>query len=76
MVKKSITEADMAGAPEGAVSPVGFWNSGGFLVVAPRIGAQLYNHLRLSVSADITTDEAEARAQTRWPACFNIGWTF
>lgn len=76
MVAKSITEADMDSAPEGAVSPVGAWNSGCFLVVAPRIGAQLYNHLRLSISADLTTDTAEARAETRWPVCLNIGWTF
>lgn len=76
MVAKSITEADMDSAPEGAVSPVGSWNSGCFLVVAPRIGAQLYNHLRLSISADLTTDAAEDRAETRWPVCLNIGWTF
>ena len=76
VVKKSITEANMDRAPEGAVSPVGAWNSGCFLVVAPRIGAQLYNHLRLSISADLTTDTAEARAETRWPVCLNIGWTF
>ena len=76
MVAKSITEADMDRAQEGAVSPVGSWNSGCFLVVAPRIGAQLYNHLRLSINADLTTDTAEARAETRWPVCLNIGWTF
>lgn len=76
MVRKSITEADMDSAPEGAVSPVGSWNSGCFLVVVPRIGAQLYRHLRLSLSADLTTDAAEARAETRWPVCLNIGWTF
>lgn len=76
VVRKSITEADMGRAPEGAVSPVGSWNSGCFLVVAPRIGAQLYRHLRLSISADLTTDTAESRAETRWPVCLNIGWTF
>lgn len=76
VVKKSITEANMDRAPEGAVSPVGSWNSGCFLVVAPRIGAQLYNHLRLSISADLTTDTAEDTAETRWPVCLNIGWTF
>ena len=76
VVKKSITEANMDRAPEGAVSPVGSWNSGCFLVVAPRIGAQLYHHLRLSLSADLTTDAAEDRAETRWPVCLNIGWTF
>ena len=74
--KKSITEANMDRAPEGAVSPVGSWNSGCFLVVAPRIGAQLYRHLLLSLSADLTTDAAEDRAETRWPVCLNIGWTF
>ena len=76
VVKKSITEANMDRAPEGAVSPVGSWYSGCFLVVAPRIGAQLYHHLRLSLSADLTTDAAEDRAETRWPVCLNIGWTF
>ncbi|MBQ1168552.1 MAG: hypothetical protein II143_05560 [Bacteroidales bacterium] len=76
VVKKSITEANMDRAPEGAVSPVGSWNSGCFLVVAPRIGAQIYHHLRLSLSADLTTDAAEDRAETRWPVCLNIGWTF
>ena len=76
MVRKNITEANMSRAPEGAVSPVGSWNSGCFLVVAPRVGAQLYHHLRLSLSADLTTDAAEDRAETRWPVCLNIGWTF
>ncbi len=76
MVKKNITEADMDRAPEGAVSPIGSWNSGCFLVVAPRLGVELHRHLRLSISADLTSDEAEARAQTRWPVCLNIGWVF
>ena len=75
MVRKSITDANIS-APEDAESPVGSHNSGLFLVVAPRIGAQLYDHLRLSISADLTTDEAEDRAETRWPVCLNIGWTF
>ena len=76
MVRKIITESNIDRSPAGAVAPVGSWNSGGFLVVAPRIGAQLYNHLRLSLSADLITDAAEAKAETRWPVCLNIGWTF
>ena len=76
MVRKTIAEVDMDGALGGAVYPGGTRDSGLFLVVAPRIGAQLYDHLRLSISADLTTDEAEDRAETRWPVCLNIGWTF
>ena len=39
-------------------------------VAAPRIGVELFSHLRLSASVDMSP------ADTRWPVCFNIGWTF
>ena len=43
-----------------------------FLFVAsPRIGVELFNHLRLAASVDMSS-----ATDTRWPICFNIGWTF
>lgn len=38
------------------------------LVVTPRVGMELFNHLRLSASVDVFVE--------RWPVSFNIGWTF
>ena len=41
-----------------------------YLVIAPRIGIDLFHHLRLSMSVDM------ALADMRWPLCLNAGWTF
>ena len=42
-----------------------------FIVVAsPRIGLELFNHLRVSASVDLSLSD------TRWPVCFNVGWVF
>ena len=43
-----------------------------FPVFAPRIGVELFHHLRLSTSVDCDL----AMGDTRWPVCFNLGWVF
>ena len=41
-----------------------------FFVVAPRVGVELFNHLRLAASVDLSL------ADTRWPLCLSVGWSF
>ena len=43
-----------------------------YLVIVPRIGVELFHHLRLSASIDADV----VMYNTRWPVCFNVGWTF
>lgn len=39
-------------------------------IACPRIGVELFQHLRLSASVDGSLSD------TRWPLCFSVGWTF
>ena len=41
------------------------------LIVSPRIGVELFNHLRLSTSVDASFNNL-----IRWPVCINVGWVF
>ena len=41
------------------------------LVVSPRLGVELFRHLRISASVDASFD-----SDIRWPVCFNLGWAF
>lgn len=50
--------------------PLGAKDPSFMFVAAPRIGVELFSHLRLSASVDISNSD------TRWPICFNVGWTF
>lgn len=52
------------------VAPLGVYDPEYMLVVSPRFGLELFYHLRLSMSVDASL------ADTRWPVCFNVGWTF
>lgn len=71
LVLTDITEANMDKAKAGVPSPVGL-QSEFLVVVSPRIGMELFSHLRFSASVDIAT----AMESTRWPVCFNVGLTF
>ena len=48
----------------------GLENPDYLFVAVPRVGVELFNHLRLSASVDLSL------ADTRWPLCFAMGWTF
>ena len=39
-------------------------------IACPRIGVELFQHLRLAASVDGSLSD------TRWPLCFSVGWTF
>ena len=42
-------------------------------IVSPTIGVELFRHLRLSTSVDISL---KANADVRSPVCLNVGWVF
>ena len=50
----------------------GFYPPWVFPVLVPKIGVELFHHLRLSTSVDCDL----AMGDTRWPVCFNLGWVF
>ena len=55
--------------PDYPYMPTGAYSE--FIFVAcPRIGLELFSHLRLSASVDVSL------ADTRWPVCLNVGWVF
>ena len=51
--------------------PLGAKDPSFFFVAVPRIGVELFYHLRLSASVDLS-----GAGNSRAPICFNIGWTF
>ncbi len=40
-------------------------------IVSPTIGVELFRHLRLSTSVDVSFNN-----NVRWPVCLNVGWVF
>ncbi len=54
----------------GLEGPLGAFPSFTWWVVSPRAGVELFNHLRLSSSVDVSLSEL------LWAVCFNVGWTF
>ena len=50
--------------------PLGVRSPEYLFAAMPRIGFELFGHLRLSTSVDMSA------ADTRWPVCFNVGLTF
>lgn len=56
-------------AARNTVSP-GKYNPKVLFVASPRIGIELSRHLRISTSIDLSLND------TKYPICFNVGWTF
>lgn len=52
------------------VAPLGTYPPDFMFVATPRIGIELFNHLRLSTSVDMSLED------TSWPVCLNVGWVF
>ena len=56
--------------PYYSYKPIPSVNSCFTVIASPRIGIELFRHLRISASVDISLYDF------RLPVCFNVGWTF
>ena len=56
-------------SPDYYIMPTGLYPEYVF-IASPRVGIELFRHLRLSASVDCSLSD------TRWPVCFSIGWSF